>query len=61
MKLLAVMERTDGNDDENDDGGGDRSRVSVRVHPAMLRRTHPLAAVRGAFNAVFVEGDARAS
>jgi homoserine dehydrogenase len=31
--------------------------ISVRVHPAMLPRTHPLAAVRGAFNAVFVEGD----
>lgn len=32
--------------------------VSVRVHPAMLPRTHPLAAVRGAFNAVFIEGAA---
>ena len=32
--------------------------ISVRVHPAMLPRTHPLASVRGAFNAVFVEGDA---
>ena len=31
--------------------------ISARVHPAMLPRTHPLAAVRGAFNAVFVEGD----
>jgi homoserine dehydrogenase len=30
----------------------------VRVHPAMLPRTHPLAAVRGAFNAVFIEGAA---
>ncbi len=59
VKLLAVMERTDGNDDGNDDGGGGDAvpEISVRVHPAMLRRTHPLAAVRGAFNAVFVEGD----
>lgn len=32
--------------------------VCVRVHPTMLPRTHPLAAVRGAFNAVFVEADA---
>jgi homoserine dehydrogenase len=31
--------------------------VAVRVHPAMLPAEHPLAAVRGAFNAVFVEGD----
>jgi homoserine dehydrogenase len=29
--------------------------VSVRVHPAMIPRTHPLASVGDAFNAVFVE------
>ncbi len=29
--------------------------VSVRVHPAMVPASHPLASVRGAFNAVFVE------
>ncbi|NJC73344.1 homoserine dehydrogenase [Planosporangium thailandense] len=32
--------------------------VSVRVHPAMIPRTHPLASVGGAFNAVFVEAQA---
>jgi homoserine dehydrogenase len=32
--------------------------VSVRVHPAMIPRTHPLASVREAFNAVFVESEA---
>ena len=47
VKLLAVVERVDGGPD-----------VSVRVHPAMLPRTHPLASVRGSFNAVFVEGEA---
>ncbi|HEY7282141.1 MAG TPA: homoserine dehydrogenase [Actinomycetota bacterium] len=31
--------------------------VAVRVHPAMLPADHPLAAVREAFNAVFVEGE----
>jgi homoserine dehydrogenase len=31
--------------------------VAVRVHPAMIPADHPLAAVRDAFNAVFVEGD----
>ena len=31
---------------------------SVRVHPAMIPRTHPLAGVREAFNAVFVEAEA---
>lgn len=32
--------------------------VSVRVHPAMIPREHPLASVREAFNAVFVESEA---
>ena len=45
VKLLAVAEMVDGGPE-----------VSVRVHPAMVPRTHPLASVRGAFNAVFVEG-----
>jgi homoserine dehydrogenase len=31
--------------------------VAVRVHPAMIPAAHPLAAVREAFNAVFVEGE----
>lgn len=35
---------------EDDDG-----RVAVRVHPAFLDPTHPLASVRGSFNAVYVE------
>src|SRR5205823_5224646 len=29
--------------------------VGARVHPAMIPRSHPLAGVRGAYNAVFVE------
>ncbi len=45
IKLLAVAERTD-------------EGVIVRVHPTMLPRSHPLASVRGAFNAVFVEAEA---
>lgn len=32
--------------------------IAVRVHPAMVERSHPLASVRGPFNAVFVEGEA---
>jgi len=32
--------------------------VSVRVHPAMIPRSHPLASVGDAFNAVFVEASA---
>ena len=43
VKLLAIAELED---DE----------ISARVHPAMIPASHPLAAVRDAFNAVFVEG-----
>ncbi len=32
--------------------------MNVRVHPAMIPLTHPLASVGDAFNAVFVEADA---
>ncbi len=49
VKLLAICERVLGD-------GGDS--VAVRVHPAMIPTTHPLAAVGGAFNAVFVEAEA---
>jgi homoserine dehydrogenase len=45
IKLLAIAELVDGGPE-----------LSVRVHPAMVPKTHPLAAVRGSFNAVFVEG-----
>ncbi len=47
IKLLAICERAV-------DGGS----VTARVHPAMIPLTHPLASVRGAYNAVFVESDA---
>ena len=38
------------------DANGDTG-VSVRVHPTLLPREHPLAAVHGAFNAVFIEAE----
>ncbi|MFJ4790465.1 homoserine dehydrogenase [Streptomyces sp. NPDC088794] len=47
IKLLAICERAQ-------DGGS----VTARVHPAMIPLSHPLASVRGAYNAVFVESDA---
>ncbi|KGM17612.1 homoserine dehydrogenase [Actinotalea fermentans ATCC 43279 = JCM 9966 = DSM 3133] len=47
LKLLAVAERLPG------DAG-----VVARVHPALVPLAHPLAGVRGAFNAVFVEAEA---
>jgi homoserine dehydrogenase len=43
VKLLAIAERTE-------------SGVSARVHPAMVRREHPMASIRGATNAIFIEG-----
>ncbi len=46
LKLLAVVERHDG------------GTLSIRVHPSMVPETHPLASVRGADNAVFIEGEA---
>jgi homoserine dehydrogenase len=35
-----------------------RPEISVRVHSAMVPVSHPLAAVRGPYNAVFIEGEA---
>jgi len=49
VKLLAICERVSGPE-------GDA--VSVRVHPAMIPRSHPLGSVRDAFNAVFIEAEA---
>ena len=50
VKLLAICERT--TDEQGAEG------VSVRVHPAMVPLSHPLAGVREAFNAVFIEAEA---
>jgi homoserine dehydrogenase len=49
VKLLAICELRE---------GPDGTAVSARVHPAMIPRSHPLASVREAYNAVFVESDA---
>lgn len=52
IKLLAVCERLDTDGSES---------ISVRVYPALVPRTHPLASVHGANNAVFVEAEAAGS
>lgn len=44
MKLLAVGKNSD-------------SGIEVRVHPAFVNSSHPLAAVNDSFNAVYVTGD----
>jgi homoserine dehydrogenase len=45
LKLIGTAERLDGG-------------ISVRVHPAFLYASHPLAAVHGSFNAVTIESPA---
>jgi len=49
VKLLAICDLV---------AGPDGPAVSARVHPAMIPRSHPLASVHEAYNAVFVESDA---
>ncbi len=49
IKLLAVVERI---------GDQPPYEVAARVHPTMVPLDHPLAMVRGSFNAVFIEGGA---
>jgi homoserine dehydrogenase len=46
VKLLAICERA-----------ADGRSVTARVHPAMIPLSHPLASVREAYNAVFVEAE----
>ena len=52
VKLLAICERS---------SSPDRPSVAVRVHPAMIPTSHPLAGVGEAFNAVYVEAQAAGS
>ena len=50
IKLLAICERfTDAHGIE---------KVSARVHPTLIPRTHPLASVSKSFNAIFVDAEA---
>ncbi|WP_346926235.1 homoserine dehydrogenase [uncultured Arthrobacter sp.] len=62
IKLLAIAEKLGATGTETgtktgtETADGDTG-VSVRVHPTLLPREHPLAAVHGAFNAVFVEAE----
>jgi len=51
VKLLSISERLT-------DAVTGHEGVSARVYPALVPRDHPLAAVRGAKNAVFVEAEA---
>ncbi len=44
VKLVAIADQLNGD-------------IAVRVHPAMVPSTHPLASVRESFNAIFIEGE----
>ncbi|MFH1683566.1 MAG: homoserine dehydrogenase [Candidatus Margulisiibacteriota bacterium] len=44
IKLLAIAKKVD-------------NKLEVRVHPALIGRTHPLASVSENFNAIYVKGD----
>ena len=50
LKLLAIAKRRQAN--------AEPEGLELRVHPALIPRTHPLASVRDVFNAVLVRGDA---
>lgn len=44
VKLLAIARRTPGG-------------IDIRVHPTMIRDSHPMASVNGVYNAIYVVGD----
>ena len=44
IKLLAIARRVDGS-------------IDIRVHPTLIRASHPLASVNGVYNAIYVVGD----
>lgn len=52
FKLLAIAEKRPRGQ------GGEGAGISVRVHPALVPDSHPLASVHGAFNAVVTESEA---
>jgi len=47
IKLLAIAKKVD----------SDKEKLSVRVHPTLVPKIHPLASVSGVYNAIFVEGE----
>ncbi len=47
IKLLAIAKRHT----------SDNSQLSVRVHPTLVSKAHPLASINGVYNAILVEGE----
>lgn len=60
VKLLAVakVDADEFGQPGASDAGGTPVSLEARVHPAMIPLDHPLASVKDAYNAIFVEGDA---
>jgi homoserine dehydrogenase len=50
IKLLAIAKRGLGEESK-------QSPLSVRVHPTLVPKTHPLASISGVYNAILVEGE----
>lgn len=61
VKLLGVAELAGGSELTGVGSNHVSSKLSVRVHPALVPLTNPLAAVRESFNAVVVDGRASGS
>jgi homoserine dehydrogenase len=63
IKLLAIAKRiTPTEEDGGTRGRGDAGRfslspLSVRVHPTLVPKAHPLASINGVYNAILVEGE----
>jgi homoserine dehydrogenase len=51
IKLLAIAKRQSSTENHTVD------RLSIRVHPTLVPKTHPLASINGVYNAILVEGE----
>ncbi|MGL5061991.1 MAG: homoserine dehydrogenase, partial [Microcoleus sp.] len=55
IKLLAIARDNSPSNGESGEGGSEQ--LSIRVHPTLVPKTHPLASVNGVYNAILVEGE----
>ncbi|WP_373535747.1 homoserine dehydrogenase [Microcoleus sp.] len=55
IKLLAIAEEKSQISEQNGDAEGEL--LSIRVHPTLVAKTHPLASVNGVYNAILIEGE----
>ncbi len=51
IKLLAIAKRQSSTENHAVD------RLSIRVHPTLVPKTHPLASINGVYNAILIEGE----